>query len=362
MKAFRLTAAHQTQLTTAQQPEPGPGDVLVKVGAAGVCHSDLHIIDAPAGAFPTPMTLGHENAGWVEARGAGVTGWEKGQPVAIYGILGCGVCVACLRGQDNECRTMMPGGIGISRDGGMAEYVVVPARQLLPIHDLDVAQAAPLTDAGLTPYHAIELARDVLRPGATAVVIGVGGLGHMAVQILAATAAVRIIAVDLDEGALELAGRVGAHHTLKSDADAPRFIRELVGPAPGGAEAVFDFVGAGPTLSLAASVVSTGGRLLLVGLAGGTLGIRPGVSDTGVPFETRVVMSFWGTRAELGEVIALARDGRIQAHVERFSLDEAEQAYDRLKSGGLHGRAVVIPGLRASEGARQRSAERAARG
>jgi len=348
MQAFRLTAPHEMRLSSVPQPEPGPGDVLINVGAAGVCHSDLHIIEAPAGAFPLPMTLGHENAGWVEALGPGVTGWNRGDAVAIYGIIGCGRCFACLRGRDNECRTVPAGGIGLSRDGGMAEYVVVPAKQLLPIWDLDVTQAAPLTDAGLTPYHAVDLARDVLRPGTTCVVIGVGGLGHMAVQILAATTSVRIIAVDLSEEALELAGRLGAHHTIKSDADASTFIRELVGPPPGGAEAVFDFVGVNPTVKLAASVVSTGGRLMLVGLGGGTLPITPGVGDIGVPMETRVVVPFWGTRAELAEVIALARAGRLTAHVESFALANAQEAYDKLTAGALRGRAVVVPGARAS--------------
>jgi propanol-preferring alcohol dehydrogenase len=346
MQAFRLTAPHAMEVSSVPTPEPGPGEVLVKVGAAGVCHSDLHIIEAPAGAFPLPMTLGHENAGWIEALGPGVTGWSVGDPVAIYGILGCGRCFACLRGRDNECRTVPVGGIGLTRDGGMAEYVSVPAKQLLPIGGLDVVQAAPLTDAGLTPYHAIDLARDVLRPGTTCVVIGVGGLGHMAVQILAATTSVRIIAVDLSDDALELAATIGAHHTIKSDADAATFIRELVGPAPGGAEAVFDFVGVDPTVKLAASIVATGGRLMLVGLGGGTLQVKPGVADIGIPMEARVVVPFWGTRAELAEVIALARAGRITAHVEQFPLASAQEAFTRLRNGTMQGRGVVVPGAR----------------
>jgi alcohol dehydrogenase, propanol-preferring len=208
MQALQLTSAHTIELREVAQPDPGPGEVLVKVGAAGACHSDLHLMDAPAEAleaFPVPFTLGHENAGWVEALGPGVNGFELGQPVAIYGIIGCGRCSACLRGRDNECRNVAPSGIGIGRDGGMASYLSVPARQLIPIGDLDVTQAAPLTDAGLTPYHAIELSREALRPGSTCVVVGVGGLGHMAIQILAATTAARIIAVDVEERRLSLA-------------------------------------------------------------------------------------------------------------------------------------------------------------
>ena len=343
MKAFRLVAPHTTELVEVPQPEPGPGEVLVKVGAAGICHSDLHILEAPEGAFPLPVTLGHENAGWVEAVGPGVRGWNRGDAVAIYGILGCGRCQACLRGRDNECRVIPVGGIGISRDGGMAEYVSVPARQLIPIGDLDVTQAAPLTDAGLTPYHAIQLARELLHPGATAVVIGIGGLGHMAVQILRATTAVRIIAVDTSPAALELATRVGAHHAFPSDRETAKRIRDIVGPKPGGAEAVFDFVAADPTIAIGSSVVSTGGQLLLIGLAGGTLTLRPSVGDIGVPMETAVRVPFWGTRAELAEVIALARDGRIAAHVETFPLDRSAAGYEKLRSGQLHGRAVIVP-------------------
>ncbi len=343
MRAFRINASHQTEVATIPQPEPGPGDVLVRVGAAGACHSDLHIIDAPGGAFPVPMTLGHEIAGWIEAVGLGVSGWQKGEAVAIYGIMGCGRCSACLQGRENECRVIPPGGIGISRDGGMAEYISVPASRLIAIGDLDVAQAAPLTDAGLTPYHAIQLCRRALVAGATCVVIGVGGLGHMAVQILAATTAARIIAVDVRAEALKLAAQVGAYEAIQANEDAPKHIRTLVGQPPGGADVVLDFVGADSTLSLGASVISTGGWFALVGLAGGRLRVAPGVGDMGIPFETRVVIPFWGTRAELAEVIALARAGRISAHVERFPLTRAQAAYDKMRAGQLIGRAVVLP-------------------
>jgi propanol-preferring alcohol dehydrogenase len=340
MHAFRLIAPHKTELGTVPQPKAGPGEVLVRIGAAGVCHSDLHIIDAPdALGMPIPLTLGHENAGWVEALGPGVTGFDRGEAVAIYGIVGCGTCVACLAGRDNECRRIPPGGIGLSRDGGMAEFVVVPARQLLAIGDLDVAQAAPLTDAGLTPYHAINGTRRGLRPSSTCVVIGVGGLGHMAVQILATTTASRIVAVDVRDEALRLAREIGAHETIRSDHNAAASIRELVGPPPGGTDVVLDFVGSPSTVDLARAVVTTGGNIAIVGLAGGALPVGFGT----LPFEARVSVPFWGTRAELAEVIALARAGRIRADVERFSLEDAQQAYDALRAGRLKGRAVVMP-------------------
>lgn len=345
MQAFQLVAAHTTELRDVAQPDPPPGEVLVKVGAAGACHSDLHLMQASAealSAFPVPFTLGHENAGWVEAVGAGVHGWEPGEAVAIYGILACGRCSACLAGRDNQCRNVPPSGIGIGRDGGMAPYVSVPARQLIPIGDLDVAQAAPLTDAGLTPYHAIAINRDVLTPGSTCVVIGVGGLGHMAIQILSATTATRIVAVDVEQRHLALARELGAQATVPAGAEAGQQIRELVGPAPGGADVVLDFVSLDDTLRLGAEVVSTAGRLTLVGLGGGALRLEVGIAST-IPFEARLEIPFWGTRAELAEVIALARAGSISARVERFELSDARTAYDRLEHGEIDGRAVIVP-------------------
>ena len=340
MKAFRLTAPHTAVLEAVPQPSAGPGEVLVRVGAAGACHSDLHILDAPdALGMPIPVTLGHENAGWVEAIGPGVIGFERGEPVAIYGCVGCGTCAPCLAGRDNQCRRTAPGGIGLSRDGGMTDFVVAPARQLVPIGDLDVLQAAPLTDAGLTPYHAINLTRHGLRPDATCVVIGLGGLGHMAVQILSATTAVHIVAVDVRDQALQLAREAGARHVIKSDADTVAHIRDIVAPAVGGVDVVLDFVGSPSTLEIARAVVAPGGDIAIVGLGGGMLPVGFG----SLPFEVRVTVPFWGTKAELAEVIALAQAGHIRAHVERFSLADAKVAYDRLRAGKVLGRAVIVP-------------------
>lgn len=347
MKAYRLTAPRKPELVDIQVPTPGPGEVLVKVGASGACHSDLHLIEAAALTFPDAFTLGHEIAGWVQELGPGVAGFKEGDAVAVYGILGCGRCQACLRGEDNACRVVPVGGIGLGRDGGMAEFVAVPARQLYPIGTLDVAQAAPLTDAGLTPYHAIQLSRDTLRPGSWCVVIGVGGLGHMALQILRATTAARVIAVDSRDSALALAASLGAEHAVKPGPDAAARIRAFVGPAPGGADTVLDFVGAQPTLDLGAAVVATGGRLNLVGLAGGTVKVTPtAVGATGVPWEARVTIPFWGNRHEMRELLALAQAGKINAHVEKFSLADSASAYERLHDGRVRGRAVVMPGMR----------------
>ncbi|MEU9744044.1 NAD(P)-dependent alcohol dehydrogenase [Micromonospora chersina] len=344
MRAIRMTAPGVLEQVEVPTPTAGPGEVLLRVGAVGACHSDLHILDAPAGLFPVPMTLGHEIAGTVDQLGPGVTGWSAGDRAAVYGIIGCGRCRACLRGAENACRVVPVGGIGLSRDGGLAEHVVVPASRLLHVGEVDLTQAAPLTDAGLTPYHAVELARDRLRPGTSCVVIGIGGLGHMAVQILVATTAVRIIAVDTSVAALDLASRLGAHDVVQAGPDSVDRIRALVGPPPDGADVVLDFVGADPTVTTARQVVATGGQVLLVGLAGGTLPVRPVADEPPtVPLETAVQVPFWGTRAELQEVIALARSGQLQADVQTFPLADAPEAYEMLRRGEIHGRAVIVP-------------------
>jgi propanol-preferring alcohol dehydrogenase len=344
MRAVRMTAPGALELVDVPTPEAGPGEVLLRVGAVGACHSDLHILDAPPGLFPTPMTLGHEVAGVVDQTGPGVEGWSAGDRAAVYGIIGCGRCRACLRGMENQCRTVPAGGIGLSRDGGLAEHVVVPASRLLHVGDLDLTQVAPLTDAGLTPYHAIQLAREQLRPGTTCVVIGIGGLGHMAVQILLATTAVRIVAVDTSAAALDLASRLGAHDVVQAGPDSVDKIRAIVGQPPDGAEVVLDCVSAQPTVDTARQVVATGGQVLLVGLAGGTLPVRPVAEEPPpLPLETSVRVPFWGTRAELQEVIALARAGRVHADVQTFPLEQAPEAYAALRRGEIHGRAVIVP-------------------
>lgn len=344
MRAIQLTAPGVLEQVDVPTPTAGPGEVLLAMGAVGACHSDLHILDAPAGVFPTPMTLGHEIAGTVAELGPGVTGWSSGDPAAVYGIIGCGHCRACLRGLENQCRTNPLGGIGLSRDGGLADYVVVPASRLLPIGDLELTQAAPLTDAGLTPYHAIELSRPALRPGTECVVIGVGGLGHMAVQILVATTAVHVIAVDSSPEALQLATRLGAHQVVQAGPGAVDEIRALVGPPPDGADVVLDCVGADVTLTTARSVIATGGYLMMIGLGGGTLPIRPTAEEIPpLPMEANARVPFWGTRAELQEVIALGQLGIVRADVQTFGLDEAPEAYAKLRRGEIHGRAVIVP-------------------
>ena len=344
MRAYQLTAwQHPPELRDVEVPEPGPGEVLVKIGGAGACHSDLHLMEWPEGTlnFDLPFTLGHENAGWVEALGSGVTGFELGEAVAVYGPWGCGRCHACRLSNENLCERAgeigaLGGGLG--RDGGCADYLLVPAARLLvPLGDLDPVEAAPLSDAALTPYHAIKRSLHKLAPGTSVVVIGVGGLGHMAIQILGAVSAAQIIAVDIARAKLELARDVGADKAVEAGADTADHVRDLTGGL--GATVVLDFVGSEQTMQTAAACAQAGGEVTVVGLAGGSLSFQFGA----LPWDCAISMPYWGSTTELMEVLDLARAGRIRAHVERFSLDHADDAYQRLRDGTLAGRAVIVP-------------------
>lgn len=289
-------------------PEPGPGQVLLRVTGSGVCHSDLHLLHSEA--LPFPMTLGHEPTGEVVAIGPDVVGFEVGEHVICYIAWGCGVCRQCATGAENACehypRANVPGP-GLGYPGAMAEYLLAPARSLVPLGGLDPVDSAPLADAALTPYHAIDRSRALLTPTATVVVIGVGGLGHMAVQILRAITGSRIVAVDVDAARLEAARGYGADETVTSNASAPGEIMELTRGV--GADVVLDFVGAQPTLDLAAAVVSSYGHLTVVGLAGGAIrsarprrrsacpGAPPTASPTPAPAATCTRCWRWPGRA-----------------------------------------------------------------
>jgi alcohol dehydrogenase, propanol-preferring len=344
MKAYQLTAWQTPpQLREVEVPEPGPGEVLLKVGGAGACHSDLHLMEWPEGLmdFELPFTLGHENAGWVEALGAGVNGLEVGEPVAVYGPWGCGRCRACRCSAENYCERQAEIGAfggGLGRDGGMAEYMLVPhPRLLLPLGDLDPRDAAPLSDAALTPYHAVKRSLDLLVPGSAAVVIGVGGLGHMAVQILRALSPARVIAVDTSDEKLRLALEVGAEEAVMAGEKAARAINEATEGR--GAELVVDMVGSDDTLALSAQIVRFESHLTVVGLAGGTFQFGFGA----LPFECQLTIPYWGSAVELIEVLDLARAGKIRSHIERFPLDRVEAAYQKMRNGNLDGRAVICP-------------------
>ena len=343
MKAFQLVGYQKRpELREVSIPEPGPGQVLVKIGGAGACHSDLHLMEAPAGpnAVQFPFTLGHENAGWVEKLGPGTTGFAPGDPVIIYGPWGCGLCMNCRVGKENYCQN--PGNIkagGLGANGGMAHYLLVPStRFLIPLGTLDPRNAAPLSDAALTSYHAVKRSLHVLGAGSTAVVIGAGGLGQMAIQVLRAlSSATTVIAVDTSTDKLEIAKRMGADEGLLSGDAAVKRIKDITRGQ--GAELVLDMVGVNPTLTMAAQVARVLGHLTIVGL--GTAALP--VNFHSPAKECSVASPYWGYITELMEVVDLAQAGKIKMLVEHFPLERANEAYHLLHDGKIQGRAVVTP-------------------
>jgi propanol-preferring alcohol dehydrogenase len=343
MQAVRFVGVGRpAQIEDVPKPSPGPGQVLIKIGGAGVCHSDLHVMEEGLG-FKPPFTLGHENAGWVAALGQGVTGFKDGDPVAVYGPWGCGRCHACQLSMENYCENWAQvegfgGGLGL--DGGMADYMLVPsARLLVPLGRLSPAKAAPLSDAALTPYHAIKRALPYLNAESTAIVVGVGGLGHMAIQLLRLLAPVTIVAADVDDKKLAQAKTLGADHIVnnRNANEAAERIKNITGAR--GAGLVLDCVGVQPTLDLGAQLLGRNSVWTIVGLGGGRHDLHHGST----PYGTSMSIPYWGSRVELMEVIAMARDGRIHAETTEYPLNQAVDVYNKLKAGHITGRAVLVP-------------------
>ena len=344
MKALQYTAIGKPpEIREVPTPQPGPGEVLVKVTAAGVCHSDEYFMSLPAEDYKLglPLTLGHEGAGTVAELGAGASGVSVGDAVLVYGAWGCGYCRTCATGAENYClnaEAMQIQWPGIGAPGCMAEYLLVPSpRHLVPLGDLDPVESVPLADAGLTPYHAIKPTLPKLTPGSTAVVIGAGGLGHLAIQMLRALSPAQVIALDIGEEKLAFAREVGAHAAFQSDPSAIEAVRDRSGGH--GVAAVFDFVAAQATADLAAAMVGSFADIVMVGLGPG----RVAVGTAALSNETSVRAPIWGTRSELFEVLDLARSGAIKVETERFSLDDGPMAYERLHARTLRGRAVLVP-------------------
>jgi len=313
------------------------------MGGAGICHSDLHIMyewspeTMPELAKMDPsFTLGHENAGWVEAPGPGVSGWEKGQPTVISPVWSCGNCAPCRSGDDAYCEGPRTGSGGLGMDGGMAPFMVAPARALVPLDKLSPSEAAPLTDAGLTSYHAVKQAMKVLTADAAALVIGVGGLGHMGLAYLRELSGGMIIAVDSSEGARKMARERGADLVLDAGDNTKQEILDATGGL--GVMAAIDFVGVDATLALAASVIRKRGRVIVVGLGGGSFPFRFG----SLPYAATIGFTFGGSLIDLVEVVALAESGRVQPHNQYFKFDEVETAYKALHEGTIEGRGVIV--------------------
>lgn len=342
MKAARLHEyGKPLVLDDVPAPEPGHGEVVVKVDGAGFCHSDLHVIDGEIRILPRlPLTLGHENAGTVSAIGAGVRGVAEGDHVAVYGAWGCGRCDYCLTGQEQLCSA--PEWAGLSEhDGGYAEYLLVPhERYLVKLSKLSPREAAPLTDAALTPYRAVKKAMPFLEPDKSVLVIGAGGLGQYGIKLLRALSGCPVIVVDVAESKRRVAKQLGADHAL--DGKDPEIESRILDLTRGrGVAAAFDFVGSDQTLMLAIRTTRALGKVSQIGLAGGTAKLH--VLDN-AKFEVQFEATLWGTIQELHEVVALVENGHLAPIRTEFApLADINRVYTRLKHGEIEGRAVITP-------------------
>jgi alcohol dehydrogenase, propanol-preferring len=334
MTAYRIVRwGEPPQLTEVPIPEPGPDEVLVEVAGNGLCHSDLQMARMPAEVaealgWHLPFTLGHEVGGRIAAAGEGVTGYREGDAVALVSPSSCGKCDACRRGRDSACPHGLAGR-GYGRDGGLARYVVAPVpRAVVKIGTLDPVHAAPLTDAGATSFHAVDRVVPRLPEGSTAVVVGAGGLGAFAVQILRALTPARVVAVDTTPARRSLARELGAHDVADAVA------------AVGEAEVVLDFVGTDDTIAAGVRAVRPYGAFGLVGANGGTL---RGPWFGTLPRDAEVFTFQGSSLADVHAVVTLAEAGLIRSEVDRFPLSRVGDAYAAMEDGALRGRAVVTP-------------------
>jgi NAD+-dependent secondary alcohol dehydrogenase Adh1 len=341
VKAVRLHAFHQMPVVD-EVPEPalrGPLDVIVKIGGAGVCRTDLHIMEGQWDAAmhtPLPYILGHENAGWVHEAGSAVTNVAVGDTVILHPTPTCGLCRACRAGDDMHCiNSEFP---GLSRDGGMADYLLTTARACIKLDpQTQPKDVAALADAGITAYHAVRKAIPLLYPGTTCVVIGAGGLGHIGIQCLAALTATKIIVVDSHPDALKLAGQLGSRHTVLADGGQVDAVKELTGG--GGANVVLDFVAERGAESDGWDMTGETGSYFVIGY-GGELHIP--TLDI-ITTERNVIGNIVGTYNDLAELMVLAEGGKVTLHTRTYPLDAAPEAFADLDAGRVRGRAILVP-------------------
>lgn len=340
MRAALLHEYHRPlELVERPEPEPsGPRSVVVRIGGAGVCATDLHAIDGlmePAG-LTLPVVLGHENAGWVYAVGDGVTAAAVGDAVLLYPPYSCGLCVPCRRGLDVHCERHQF--TGLTQDGGFADYVHVDERSIVRLPPgVEPAEVAPHADAGITAYHAVKKLLPRLEPGSTAAVIGVGGVGHIALQLVRVLGAARVIGIDIDERRRALAEELGADAVLGGEEDAAGAVRELTDGA--GADVVLDFVGTDETHASAMQMLARRGLYSIVGYGG--MVTHPSVGF--VVGETVVQGNLVGSWIDLWEVLQLHGRGDVTLRTETHPLEEVNDVLDSLRAGGITGRAVLVP-------------------
>jgi NAD+-dependent secondary alcohol dehydrogenase Adh1 len=341
MKAARLHAYHEP-LKVENLDEPkvlGPLDVVVRIGAAGLCRTDLHIQEgqwAEKSQVELPYTPGHENAGWVHEVGSAVTNVEVGDTVIVHPFISCGLCGPCRAGDDMHCLNgSFP---GLNRDGGFADFLLTSARSVVKLDpSLQPKDIAALADAGLTAIHAVKKAVSILSPGTRAVVIGAGGLGHIGIQCLKAMTPAEIIVIDPSEPALALAREVGADHAIKVDGTHVDTVREMTDGL--GAEAIIDFVGEKGAIEDGIAMVRDGGFYYVIGY-GENIDI-PTIDV--ISREISFIGNLVGTYNDLAELMTLTAQGRVTLHTTTYSLDAINDAMADLDGGRLQGRGILVP-------------------
>ncbi|MGY1808704.1 NAD(P)-dependent alcohol dehydrogenase [Blastococcus sp. SYSU D00669] len=341
MRAVRVHRYHEDpSIDDIGEPKlQGPLDVIVKIGGAGVCRTDLHILEGQWAEIQNPelpYVIGHENAGWVHEVGEGVTNVAVGDTVILHPQPSCGLCAACRRGDDMHCENAFFPGLS-NNDGGMAEFLRTTARACVKLDaGTNPADVAALADAGITAYHAVRKAVPVLHPGTTAVVQGAGGLGHIGIQCLKALTGTRVVVVDKNPDALKLAGEIGADDTVVADGDHVAAVNDLSG---GGATVVFDFVAEQGAEMDGWHMTGPGGSLYVIGY-GGELRIPTLEFVAG---EKNVVGNIVGTYSDLAELMVLAQAGKVTLHTQQYPLDRAVDALHDLDAGKVRGRAILVP-------------------
>ncbi|MCP1413611.1 NAD(P)-dependent alcohol dehydrogenase [Paenarthrobacter sp. A20] len=341
MRAVQVVGYHEG-LKMSEVPIPevtGPWDVIVKVGGAGVCRTDLHILDgqwAEKSQVHLPYTIGHENAGWVHDIGPAVSNVKIGDKVILHPLVTCGLCRACRSGNDVHCQTSnFP---GIDSHGGYAEYLRTSARAVVKLDAaLEPSDVAALADAGLTAYHAAARAAKQLTPRDVCVVIGAGGLGHIGIQVLKALTPARVVVVDRNPAALELAKSIGADHGVLADGTQVDQVRELT--SGDGAEVLIDFVGEGGATAEGIAMLRNAGNYYVVGY-GENMDV-PTIDI--VSSEINIIGNLVGSYNDLQDLMALAARGAVTLHTQKYALDEFQKALSDLDAGKVRGRAILIP-------------------
>ncbi|EGP87678.1 uncharacterized protein MYCGRDRAFT_109408 [Zymoseptoria tritici IPO323] len=335
MKVVRVVGYHQDlKLEEAEQPKvTSPLDVIVKIGAAGVCRTDLHILEgqwAEKSGVKLPYTIGHENAGWIHEIGEAASGLKVGDAVILHPLVTCGLCRACRFGDDVHCEaSAFP---GIDSDGGYAEYLKTTARSVIKLDPkLEPSDVAALADAGLTAYHAVAKAARVLRPGEVVVMIGAGGLGHIGIQVMKAISGATLVVIDQNPDALALAKKLGADHVIQSKEDGS-FVKEVQDLTGGkGAEAVIDFVAEGGSTATGVKMLRRAGNYYIVGY-GENLNI-PTIDI--ISTEINFIGNLVGSYNDLAELMILAAQGKVVLHTSKYKLEDFQQAIDDLSAGKL---------------------------